>query len=132
MFERLEEIKQVCKDRKEFAALVKQAIEIKEKSIESKEKLLELMDMLIINRVNMVEEIQFIEKRKEIQKLHSYIESSASISAGFRLECDSALYSSMGVSELVKFFEDSARIHSSKGLEKMQIEKPSKTQNESK
>lgn len=130
MFETLKGIKQVRKEKKEIEDLIKQAIETKKKSIESKERLLELMDMIIINRVNMVEEIQFVEKRQEISKTVSSNTRSSLLSKADRLECDTQMHKSLSVSDLVRFFdkyaqtEDQKRLHHSTNKPKTQ--QPSK------
>lgn len=120
MFENLKEIKQVKKDRKTIESLIKQAIEAKKKSIESKERLLELMDMIVINRINMIEEIQFIEKRQEISKTVGFRKEGIFISGMDRMTCNSEVYKSMRVSDLVEFFERRAKEGKTDGKEKPQ------------
>ncbi|KAI5187877.1 hypothetical protein NEHOM01_2421 [Nematocida homosporus] len=62
----LTQLQNAQKLEKETELFIKQAIETKRRSIESKEKLVELIDMLVINRINMVEELEFTEKRSRI------------------------------------------------------------------
>ncbi|EHY64870.1 hypothetical protein NEAUS04_1016 [Nematocida ausubeli] len=60
----LRQNKELGKNKKEteqIKLLLKEIIKAKEKSIEYKKCLLELMDMIIINRMNMIEEIGLIE-----------------------------------------------------------------------
>lgn len=107
MFERLEQLKRACKNKKEIAALIKQAAAAKQKSIESKEKLLNIMDMLIINRINMVEEMQFIENRSRIVPAFCNPDSVSSINARLFSGSQRTAHSLTKVPELVEFFENS-------------------------
>lgn len=60
--QRLAELQSTVSDKKATEALLKRAIENKRKTIEEKEKLVEIIDMLIINRINLMQELIFSEK----------------------------------------------------------------------
>ncbi|KAH9385203.1 uncharacterized protein NEMAJ01_0099 [Nematocida major] len=101
MFERLEELKRVCQDKARIKEIILQAIEAKRQSIKTKQRVLEVMDMLIINRVNMTEELEFMEKR-----------ACAAQSAESARKAKEDSYYTRRVAELVVFFESAYKAKS--------------------
>ncbi|KAI5180139.1 hypothetical protein NEOKW01_0468 [Nematocida sp. AWRm80] len=95
---KLIELQHTNQSDKELSKLLKKAIDNKRKSIESKEKLVEILDMLIINRINMVAEIEFTEKRPQIRQ---NIEQASPENI--------QLKELKGVSNLIQFFERNTR-----------------------
>lgn len=59
----------------ELQSAIRDAIAQKDKTIKEKEALIEIVDMLIVNGINMVEQLDFIEK-KPVLTSHSTIRSA--------------------------------------------------------
>jgi len=87
--ERLVNSDLVREGREEARAILEKAIALKEKSVRQKEGMVELVEMLIINTINMVEEIEFVEKKT---------------GGGKEREQAKAQEGARGVAELIKFF----------------------------
>lgn len=92
LLEKLKALHKARQSHQEVEEILRQAIAAKRRSIAAKEQLVEIMDMLIINSINLIESLEFAEKQTH----------PPSASGQYKYYD----YGKQGVSELIRFFED--------------------------